>query len=98
MKEERAFNRAFPAIVHRNLGNCHGVAPVLLSGPDWRHFAAAHEGKLAALKNHAANAVRKARGFDTGQNDTGHGELALQRFALRFEIDGAGKALHFLVQ
>ena len=71
---------------------------MLLTGPDRRHFAAADKGKLAALKNHTADAVGEARGFDPGQNNTGNGELALQRFTLGFEIDGAGEALHFLIE
>ena len=54
VEEQRAFDRAFPAAVERNLAYRHGIAPMLAARCDRRHSAAAYEGKLAFLVNDAA--------------------------------------------
>jgi len=46
VKEQCAFDRAFPSVVHCNFGDSHRIAPMTLTGSDRGHFAAAHEREL----------------------------------------------------
>ena len=54
MKEQRAFNRAFPAVVQRNLAYGDGLAPVPAGHANRRHTRTTYKGKLAFLKYNAA--------------------------------------------
>ena len=60
-------------------------------------MAAADEGELAALADDAANGGGEAARFGAVDDHLGDGELAVERLALRFPIDGAGEALGLLV-
>ena len=59
---------------------------------DGREAAAADEGELAALLDHSAGRGREAAGAGAVEDHLGDAELAVQRLALRLEIDGAGEA------
>ena len=59
--------------------------------------AAADEGELARLGHHLADGGAEAAGLDPVEDHFGDRELALERLAARFEIDGAGEAIELLV-
>ncbi len=55
MKKQRAFDGAFPAAIHGNFTDRHGIFPVGAARVDTRHFTAADKGELAGLVYNTAD-------------------------------------------
>ena len=96
VKEQRAFNGAFPTVVQSDFADGDSLLPAFAAGPDRRHACAADKRELAFLKHNAAQSAGEATRIGTGENDPRDCQLPCERFTLGFEIDGTCKATFFV--
>ena len=92
MEVERAFGLAAPRAAVGDQREAQRGLPVAIAGIDLRDRSTANERELRALQHDAAIGRGEAAGGGAGDNHPANGELAFETFALRFKIDGAGKA------
>ena len=93
MEIERIVRCAVPQPAMGDARDGLGAGPGGAGGPGLRHPAILHEAELRTLVHHRAIAFGKLARFRAVDDDLRDGELAVERFTARFEIDCACQAL-----